>query len=44
VHTAALRPWQLVAAIELRNQTCATQVEQHLKTDSGRAFAKRHFW
>ena len=44
MHTAALRPWQLVAAIELTNQTCATQFEQYLKTGSGRAFAKRHFW
>jgi hypothetical protein len=44
VHTAALRPWQLVAAIELTNQTCAAQFEQYLKTGSGRAFAKRHFW
>ena len=44
VHTAALRPWRLVAAIELTNQTCATQFEQYLKTGSGRAFAKRHFW
>lgn len=44
VHTAPLRPWQLVAVIELTNQTCATQFERYLKTGSGRAFAKRHFW
>ena len=44
MHTASLRPWRLVAAIELTNQKCATQLEQYLKTGSGRAFAKRHFW
>ena len=44
VYTASLRAWHLVAAIELSNETCAAQFEQYLKTGSGRAFAKRHFW
>ena len=43
VHTAALRPWELVAAIEFTNQSSAVAFEKYLKSGSGRAFAKRHF-
>ena len=42
-HTAKFRPWRLVAAIWLADQSRARAFEKHLKTGSGRAFAKRHF-
>jgi len=42
-HTAALRPWTLVASVEFANESSAVQFEHYLKTGSGRAFAKRHF-
>jgi len=40
---SALRPWQLVAAIEFANEQSALAFEKYLKSGSGRAFAKRHF-
>jgi putative endonuclease len=43
IHTAANRPWQLVAAIEFSNPATAIAFERYLKSGSGRAFAKRHF-
>ena len=42
-HTAALRPWELVAAIEFTKESSAAAFEKYLKSGSGRAFAKRHF-
>ena len=42
-HTAKLRPWELVAAIEFTNEPSAVAFEKYLKSGSGRAFAKRHF-
>jgi putative endonuclease len=42
-HTAALRPWQLVASVQFAKQQSAALFERYLKTGSGRAFAKRHF-
>jgi predicted GIY-YIG superfamily endonuclease len=42
-HTAHLRPWVLVAAIEFTNPASALAFERYLKTGSGRAFSKRHF-
>jgi len=42
-HTASLRPWYLVAAIEFSNESSAVAFEKYLKSGSGRAFAKRHF-
>ena len=42
-HTASLRPWQLVVAIEFSSHDSAIRFEQYLKSGSGRAFAKRHF-
>ncbi len=43
VHTAANRPWHLVAPIEFANENSAVLFERYLKSGSGRAFAKRHF-
>ena len=42
-HTAPLRPWSLVAAIQFTNPESAVAFEQYLKSGSGRAFSKRHF-
>ncbi len=42
-HTAALRPWKLVASIEFASESNAAVFEKYLKSGSGRAFAKRHF-
>jgi putative endonuclease len=42
-HTAALRPWTLVAFTEFTNPESAAAFEQYLKTGSGRAFSKKHF-
>ena len=42
-HTAKHKPWELVVAIEFRDQESALAFEKYLKSGSGRAFAKRHF-
>jgi putative endonuclease len=42
-HTASLRPWRLVVALEFAAEAGAVAFEKYLKTGSGRAFAKRHF-
>jgi putative endonuclease len=42
-YTSKLRPWDLVVALEFATQEGAVAFEKHLKTGSGRAFAKRHF-
>ena len=42
-HTAGLRPWRLVVALEFGTEASAVAFEKYLKTGSGRAFAKRHF-
>ncbi len=42
-HTAGLRPWRVVVALEFATEAGAAAFEKDLKTGSGRAFAKRHF-
>ena len=42
-HTAANRPWRLVAAVEFAKEPSAIRFERYLKSGWGRAFAKRHF-
>ena len=42
-HTAPLRPWRMVAPVEFADENSASAFERHLKSGSGRAFAKRHF-
>ena len=42
-YTTALRPWELVAAVEFTRESSALAFEKYLKSGSGRAFAKRHF-
>jgi predicted GIY-YIG superfamily endonuclease len=43
-HTSEHRPWRLCAAIRFENDEKAIAFEAYLKTGSGWAFAKRHFW
>ncbi len=43
-HTSKYRPWKLVVALQFASQERASAFEQYLKTGSGYAFAKRHFW
>ncbi len=43
-HTSKFRPWQLVCSISFEDDQRALEFEKNLKTGSGRAFAKRHFW
>ena len=43
-HTRKYIPWELVAAVRFENDSKAAAFEQYLKSGSGRAFAKRHFW
>jgi len=43
LYSARYRPWRLRVAIEFADASGAAAFEKHLKTPSGRAFAKRHF-
>ena len=42
-HTAKHKPWKLVAAIRLADDSHARAFEKYLKSGSGWAFAKRRF-
>jgi predicted GIY-YIG superfamily endonuclease len=44
VYTAPYRPWRLVVSLEFAGAEGALQFERYLKSGSGRAFAKRHFF
>ena len=44
IHTAPHKPWELVMYLGFREETKAKQFEQYLKSQSGRAFAKKRFW
>lgn len=43
-HTARFRPWKLEVALAFQEDEKAEDFEEYLKSGSGRAFAKRHFW
>lgn len=43
-HSSKWRPWKLVAYQAFADRSRAAEFERYLKTGSGRAFAKRHFW
>lgn len=43
-HTARFRPWKPVVVLRVDDDHKAEQFERYLKTGSGHAFAKRHFW
>jgi len=43
-HTSKYRSWRLCTAIRFEDDERAVAFEAYLKTGSGWAFAKRHFW
>ena len=43
-HTAKFKPWKIVVAIRFTDDRKAKMFEKYLKSGSGHAFAKRHFW
>ena len=43
-YTARFRPWQPVVVVRFDDDQKAEQFERYLKSGSGHAFAKRHFW
>ena len=44
IHTRKNRPWELRVCMAFKDMECAKQFEQYLKSQSGRAFAKKRFW
>ena len=44
IHTSKYRPWELIAYCAFRDGQRAFEFEKYLKSGSGRAFAKKHFW
>lgn len=44
IHTAKHRPWKLVMYLGFADQTKAKEFERYLKSQSGRAFAKKRLW
>ena len=43
-HTSRFKPWKTVVAIKFSDDQKANAFEKYLKSGSGHAFAKRHFW
>jgi predicted GIY-YIG superfamily endonuclease len=43
-HTADFPPWQLIAYVCFDSKMKAIEFEKYLKSGSGHAFARRHFW
>ena len=44
IHTEKYRPWKLVMYLGFTKQSSAKDFEKYLKSQSGRAFAKKRFW
>jgi len=42
-HTSKFRPWRIETAVAFRDKAKAVALEKYLKSQSGRAFAKKHF-
>jgi len=42
-HTSKFLPWRIETAIAFRDKTKAAAFEKYLKSQSGRAFAGKHF-
>ena len=42
-HTSEHRPWKRLVVIEFDEENPAIDVEEYLKTGSGREFTRRHF-
>jgi predicted GIY-YIG superfamily endonuclease len=43
-YTERFRPWKPVVVLRFDDDQKAEQFERYLKSGSGHAFAKRHFW
>ncbi len=43
IHTNKHRPWKIIVSICFADAAKAAEFEKHLKSGSGRAFAKKHF-
>jgi predicted GIY-YIG superfamily endonuclease len=43
-HTNKFKPWKIVVTIQFADNRKADAFEKYLKSGSGHAFAKRHFW
>ena len=43
-HTAPSKPWEIVVVVQFSDDAKADMFETYLKSGSGYAFAKRHFW
>ena len=43
-HTAKFRPWKVETYIAFESEEKSIAFEHYLKSGSGHAFAKRHFW
>jgi predicted GIY-YIG superfamily endonuclease len=43
-HTSKFRPWKIKLYVAFETIEQAQHFEQYLKSGSGHAFAKRHFW
>ena len=43
-HTAKYRPWRVDVFVQFADEPRTLAFERYLKSGSGRAFAKRHFW
>ena len=43
-YTNQFIPWRLVVAMKFTNDRKTQEFERYLKSGSGHAFAKRHFW
>ena len=43
-HTTKLKPWKIKLYITFETLAQAQSFEYYLKSGSGHAFAKRHFW
>ena len=43
-YTRAFAPWQPVVVVRFADERKADAFERYLKSGSGHAFAKRHFW
>jgi putative endonuclease len=43
-HASKHRPWRIVVAIWFAAEARARAFERYLKSGSGHAFARRHFW
>lgn len=44
IHTAKYRPWKLIMYSAFDDLQIAKEFEKYLKSQSGRAFARKRFW